>query len=156
MGYNAGHPPALRPMRIGCAVALFLASAVILVATFVPWARGFSASGETTATGFEVGFDGFLSLLIGLVVLFGAIMALVPGIRRVWILGILGLAGGLASGVVALVTYLDIQDRRTDSEALARTFGVIQGVEMGPGIWMLVVGAVIAVVGGIFLAFSEW
>ena len=92
------------------------------------------------------GGDGVITLILGVVTILIGVTQLTATNLPI-LLQRSPIITGAISGIVAIINYLDVQQRiedvREESELIAAS--------VGAGIWTLVVGAVLAIVGGILV-----
>lgn len=124
---------------------LALAGGVLLiVGSMMPWITARTGFGSISVTGLDGGGDGVIVLIAGvLIALAGGAELLslnVPSIVRVFVLLL-----GLGAVLLAFIDHADIRER---IEEVSNDFAVAQ---VGAGIWLLYVGAIIAATAGFIL-----
>jgi hypothetical protein len=114
------------------------------------------AIGDTTQSfSGTSGTDGKVTLVCGIVVILGAIgIALAMGSRRVLaaLAGLAGLVGGLFAlydATIAKNNAIDDATRTLSGAGLPGSFRDFFSVSLGIGIWMCVIGGIVAVVGAV-------
>jgi hypothetical protein len=133
--WNRPRPVWSVPIRV-----LILGGAVLLLAgSFLPWAR--AEAGPFTATKNGIDGDGVLTLVLALAVALLLFLARSPKVMAWLIVGLAGLAT-----VVAVIDVVDVSNRAKDLEASVSSLNVSASV--GYGLWMALVGGIVAVVGG--------
>jgi hypothetical protein len=120
---------------------LIAGGALLIVGSFLDW---FSVLGETY-TGFSSGDggskDGPVFVFLGAVLLAFGVAQLVA--RKVLALGILAIVVGALAVLAALADISDV----SDVVDLADSIGV--DASSGPGLWVILIGAMVALAGGI-------
>lgn len=143
-GFPVGGVPAQKLPRPAVTVGagmLVLGGVLLIVGSFITW---FSILGESY-TGFSSGDsgskDGPVFLFFGVVVLAFGIVQLMA--RKVLAIGILAI---VMSALALLAALADIGDVR-DAVDLADSIGI--DASSGPGLWVILIGALIALAGSI-------
>lgn len=143
-GFPVGGVPAQKPPRPAVTVGagiLVLGGVLLIVGSFLTW---FSIFGEKY-TGFSGGDsgsrDGPVFVFFGVVVLAFGIVQLMA--RKVLAIGILAIVMSALALLAALADISDVSDRvnLSDSSGL--------DASTGPGLWVILVGALIAMAGAI-------
>ncbi len=142
--YPVGGPPAQKPPRpavtVGAAM-LVLGGVILIAGSFLTW---FSVMGENYS-GFSDGDGGTKD---GPVFVFFGVLAVGFGVaqllaRRVLALGILAIVFAAFALIAALADIGDV----SDVVNLAEGLGI--DASSGPGLWVILVGAMVALAGGI-------
>lgn len=127
--------PAPKKMTTGAIIAL-VGGLLMLIGTFLPWATVKSDIEEITVIGLLSGFGGILVLIMGILAIVGA------AIKKPILSTIFGVIGLIFSGLAfILISAL---------ESLAKTTtGGEVTVEVNYGIYISLIGCVLALIGGI-------
>lgn len=151
--------PAGRPLVMVGALFLVFGGTLLVVGTVLPWITSSATSleGATTVT-VEESVNGFSSQLssTGDGMLF-AVLGLVLvafGVLQLWLGRLAAVAiAAIAVGSVAVITTLDkiaaLKDERDTLEKAMVLFTEERSVSFGAGPWLMLVGAVAAVAGGV-------
>jgi hypothetical protein len=115
-------------------------AALLLAGSFLPWAR--AEAGPFTATKNGIDGDGVLTLVLALAIALFLFLVRHPRVMAGLVVG----AGGLAT-LVAVIDVVDVSNRANDLEASITSLHA--SVSVGYGLWIALVGGVIAVAGGI-------
>jgi hypothetical protein len=138
-------PPAQPPPSavVPGATMTVLGGLLIVLGSFLPW-LSFTAPfvGTITKNGMEGG-DGVITLVSGVVTILIGVTQL-TATRLPAFLHRSSIATGVITGVVATYDYLDVQRRIEDAKAQSELIAA----SVGAGIWTLIVGAILAIVGG--------
>jgi hypothetical protein len=134
------------PVVPGATMTL-LGGVLIVVGSFLPWLTATAPLvGTISRNGMEGGGDGIFTLILGVItILIGVTQFTATNMPT--LLQRSPIITGAITGIVAVINYLDVQQRiedvREESELIAAS--------VGAGIWTLVVGAVLAIVGGVLV-----
>ena len=143
-GFPVGGVPAQKPPRPAVTVGaglLVLGGVLLIAGSFLTW---FSVLGESY-TGFSSGDsgskDGPVFVFLGVVVLAFGIVQLMA--RKVLVIGILAIVFSALALIAALADISDVSDVVDLADAV--------GIEAssGPGLWVILIGALIAMAGAI-------
>jgi hypothetical protein len=140
-------PPGLmrNPIVPGATMTL-LGGVLIVLGSFLPWLTAtVPLIGTISRNGMEGG-DGIITLILGVVtILIGVTQLTATNLPT--LLQRSPIVTGAITAIVAVINYLNVQQRiegvRQESELIAAS--------VGAGIWTLVVGAVLAIVGGVLI-----
>jgi hypothetical protein len=97
--------------------------------------------------------DGIITFILGVVAIVIAVRQLI-GIRLPAVLQRSSIATGVIAGIVVIYDYLDFMDVDLFPR---RGYAVIHehSVSVGSGTWILIVGAILVIVGGVLLRGSK-
>ncbi|HEY7659264.1 MAG TPA: hypothetical protein VIC58_01540 [Actinomycetota bacterium] len=144
------------------AVLAIVGGALLAIGSFLTWAE-VSGGGQTVAAKGTDGSDGYITLVLGIVAI-GCGIVLMRGARRA--LAIIVIVAGIIGAAVGLYDALTAKDRVLDdaAEELAPGFGVSTeemrevldaaidsgqlGLSISIGLYVVIAGGVIAIVGG--------
>jgi hypothetical protein len=133
------------PVVPGATMTL-LGGVLIVLGSFLPWLTATAPLVGTISRNGMEGGDGVITLILGVVTILIGVTQLTATNLPI-LLQRSPIITGAISGIVAIINYLDVQQRiedvREESELIAAS--------VGAGIWTLVVGAVLAIVGGILV-----
>jgi hypothetical protein len=142
-------PPAglMRNPVVPGATMTLLGGVLIVVGSFLPWLTATAPLvGTISRNGMEGGGDGIFTLILGVITILIGVTQL-TATNMPTLLQRSPIITGAITGIVAVINYLDVQQRiedvREESELIAAS--------VGAGIWTLVVGAVLAIVGGVLV-----
>jgi hypothetical protein len=144
-------PLPVDPMRnpaIPAAVTAMLGGLLICFGSFLPWLTVTAPLvGTISRSGMDGGGDGTITLALGCITILLAVVGFTakPKLLRLSILT------GAVAGIVAVAAYQQVQDRIAKAQEAAGEVAGMLSASVGAGIWALLIGAVLAVVGG-FLA----
>jgi hypothetical protein len=133
------------PVVPGATMAL-LGGVLIVLGSFLPWLTATAPLVGTISRNGMEGGDGIITLVLGVVTILIGVTQLTATnlptlVQRSTIVT------GAITGIVAIINYLNVQRRiedvREESELIAAS--------VGAGIWTLIVGAVLAIVGGVLV-----
>jgi hypothetical protein len=133
------------PVVPGATMAL-LGGVLIVLGSFLPWLTATAPLVGTISRNGMEGGDGIITLILGVVTILIGVTQLTATnlptlVQRSTIVT------GAITGIVAIINYLNVQRRiedvREESELIAAS--------VGAGIWTLIVGAVLAIVGGVLV-----
>jgi hypothetical protein len=128
----------------GRALTGLVAGALIVLGSFLPWITLSTGFGNLGKNGMEGG-DGVITMILGILVLLVS-LARLSGSDLPGILVRSPLAAGAVVGLIAVVNFMDIQDRVSGFESEAGGFGT---GSVGAGIYALFVGAILALIAGL-------
>jgi hypothetical protein len=130
------------PNRTGPIVSL-IGGGLVLLGSFLPWATVKTAVLSSPASLSVSGTDGdgVITLVLGLVIV-GIGLVCLTSRPRLWLVSLIA---GCAAALVAVIDIVDVGNRvgEIESDYLHASVGV--------GLWVVLVGAIIAVVGAWFL-----
>ena len=123
-----------------------LGGLLIVLGSFLPWVS-FTAPfvGTVTRNGMEGG-DGIITLILGVVTILIGVTQF-TATRLPAFLHRSSIVTGAITGAVAIYDYLDVQRRIEDAKEQSELIAA----SVGAGIWTLIVGAVLAIVGGVLI-----
>ena len=145
-------------------IVAIVGGALLAVASFLPWAEVSGQGASVTANGID-GSDGYITLGAGIFAVLVGVVMLMRGARR--ILAVLAILAGIVGGGLGLYDAVTAKDSVLDAaaEELAPSFGVSQdrvrsaldqavdagqiGVSVSFGLYLVIVGGIVVVVGGI-------
>jgi hypothetical protein len=123
-----------------------LGGVLIVLGSFLPWLTATAPFVGTISRNGMEGGDGVITLILGVVTILIGVTQL-TGTNLPTLLQRSPIVTGAIAGIVAVTNYLNVQQRiedvREESELIAAS--------VGAGIWTLVVGAVLAIVGGVLV-----
>lgn len=123
-----------------------LGGLLIILGSFLPWLTATAPFvGTITRNGMEGG-DGIITLILGVITILIGVSQL-TATRLPTLLQRSSIATGVITGIVAAFNYLEVQRRIEDANEQTE----LVAASVGSGIWTLVVGAVLAIVGGVLL-----
>jgi hypothetical protein len=143
-------PPApsglMRNPVVPGATMTLIGGVLIVLGSFLPWLTATAPLVGTISRNGMEGGDGVITLILGVVtILIGVTQLTATNLPT--LLQRSPIVTGAITGIVAVSNYLNVQQRiedvREESELIAAS--------VGAGIWTLVVGAVLAVVGGVLV-----
>jgi hypothetical protein len=123
-----------------------LGGLLIVLGSFLPW-LSFTAPfvGTVTRNGMEGG-DGIITLILEVVTILIGVTQF-TATRLPAFLHRSSIVTGAITGVVAVFDYLEVQRRIEDAKEQSELIAA----SIGAGIWTLIVGAILAVVGGVLI-----
>ena len=146
---SMGKPP--RPAVPVGSVLLIVGGLMLIAGSFLSWFSGFGESynGFSNADGGSK--DGPVFLVLGLLVLGFGIAQLLA--RKVLVLGILAIIVAVMAALAAVADISDVARNLDEARKILEDFGTDFGFEddfsWGPGLWVILVGSVVALAGGI-------
>lgn len=135
----------------GAALATLVGGGFITLGSFLPWITFTLTFGNRlTATGLKEGGDGVLTLILGIVVLLIGLTSL-AGASMPTLLARTPIPAGIIVAIIGIANYADISSR---VDVVTRDRAVAEG-SIGAGIYCLLIGAGLTLIGGISLAIAR-
>jgi hypothetical protein len=123
-----------------------LGGLLIVLGSFLPWISLTAPFiGTVTRNGMEGG-DGIITLMLGVVTILIGVTQF-TATRLPGFLHRSSIVTGAITGAVAIYDYLDVQRRIEDAKEQSELIAA----SVGAGIWTLIVGAVLAIIGGVLI-----
>lgn len=132
----------------GAALAIVAGGILMAIGALMPWATVRSSFGSVSVSGFERGGDGVTCLILGAVATLIGGALLIGGDLPV-IVARSPIPAGLVAGWIGFMSYSDIDGRVDD---IGTNF--VSG-SVGPGVSVVIVGAGLALIGGLSLAYQR-
>jgi hypothetical protein len=133
------------PVVPGATMTL-LGGILIILGSFLPWLTATAPLVGTISRNGMEGGDGIITLILGVITILIGVTQL-TATNLPMLLHRSPIVTGAIAGIVAIINYLDAQQRIED----AREESELIAASVGAGIWTLVVGAVLAIVGGVLV-----
>jgi hypothetical protein len=125
------------------ATMIGLGGLLIVLGSFLPWLTATAPFVWTISRNGMEGGDGIITLILGVVTILIGVSQL-TATRLPSLLQRSSIATGVITGVVAIYDYVDVQRRIEDVKEQTD----LVSASVGAGIWTLIVGAILAIVGG--------
>jgi hypothetical protein len=138
-------PPAglVRNQIVPGATMIGLGGLLIVLGSFLPWLTATAPFvGTITRKGMEGG-DGIITLILGVVTILIGVSQL-TATQMPALLQRSSIVTGVITGAVAIYDYVEVQRRIEDVKEQTELISA----SVGAGIWTLIVGAILAIVGG--------
>lgn len=140
-----------RPPVVVGAVLLLVGSALLIVGSFLNWLSVDAPS--LSSFGLDLSFNGFGGegetkdgpVFVFLAVVLAAFGITLLAARKVLAVAILSVIAAVLALLAAAIDVADVRDAVDDLKALDPTFEAT----MGPGLWVVLAGAIVALAGGI-------
>jgi hypothetical protein len=121
-----------------------LGGLLIVLGSFLPWLTATAPFvGTITRNGMEGG-DGIITLILGVLTILIGVSQL-TATRMPALLQRSSIVTGAITGAVAIYDYVEVQRRIEDVKEQSELISA----SVGAGIWTLIVGAILAIVGGV-------
>lgn len=138
--------PASRASVPQGAIVAVLGGLLVAVGSFLPWVTAASGLGTVSKSGMEGG-DGTITLVLGIAII---ILALAPmmGVKASSVTAVLLILAAAGAGFIGFVNMKDVQER------VASVTSEYVSASVGAGLWALLIGAVVAFLGGIAIGYK--
>jgi hypothetical protein len=139
-------PPAglVRNQIVPGATMIGLGGLLIVLGSFLPWLTATAPFVGTISRNGMEGGDGIITLILGVVTILIGVSQL-TATRLPALLQRSSIVTGVITGAVAIYDYVDVQRRIEDVKEQTE----LVSASVGAGIWTLIVGAILAIVGGV-------
>jgi hypothetical protein len=121
-----------------------LGGLLIVLDSFLPWLTATAPFVGTISRNGMEGGDGIITLILGVVTILIGVSQL-TATRLPALLQRSSIITGIITGAVEIFDYVDVQRRIEDVKEQTE----LVSASVGAGIWTLIVGAVLAIVGGV-------
>jgi hypothetical protein len=133
----------VRSQIVPGATMIGLGGLLIVLGSFLPWLTATAPFvGTISKSGMEGG-DGIITLILGVVTILIGVSQL-TATRLPTLLQRSSIATGIITGAVAIYDYVDVQRRIEQVKEQTE----LVSASVGAGIWTLIVGAILSIVGG--------
>ena len=130
---------------IPAAITAMLGGLLLCLGSFLPWLTATAPFvGTISRSGMDGGGDGILTLALGCITILIAVAGFTKPKRLQ-----LSIVTGVVAGIVAAFAYVQVQDRIASVQATAGEAASMIVASVGAGIWTVIIGAVLTVVGGV-------
>jgi hypothetical protein len=140
-------PPAglVRNQMVPGATMIGLGGLLIVLGSFLPWLTATAPFVGTISRNGMEGGDGIITLILGVVVTILIGVSQLTATRMPALLQRSSIVTGVITGAVAIYDYVEVQRRIEDVKEQSELISA----SVGAGIWTLIVGAILAIVGGV-------
>jgi hypothetical protein len=122
-----------------------LGGLLIVLGSFLPWLTATAPFVGTISRNGMEGGDGIITLILGVVVTILIGVSQLTATRMPALLQRSSIVTGVITGAVAIYDYVEVQRRIEDVKEQSELISA----SVGAGIWTLIVGAILAIVGGV-------
>jgi hypothetical protein len=141
------------------AILTTIAGALLTLGPLLPWASVHLFTRTIRRSGIHWA-GGILVLVLGIAVLLGGIAAL-SRVRLPNLTGVVIIVAGIVAGVAGIWEFARVSTRLSTFRDLSARFGAprflgrLAGAHIGIGLWVVIAGAVLAIVGGFLMQIAR-